>query len=143
MPSMQKISPCLWFDSQAEEAAKHYINIFDGHIGRVARYGHVGQEIHKRPPDSVMTVEFEILNCSFTALNGGPVFKFNEAISLQIFCDNPRRNRSLLGQARRGRRSKAQECGWLKDKYGVSWQLVPPSSPPSSPIRIRKRPTAP
>jgi predicted 3-demethylubiquinone-9 3-methyltransferase (glyoxalase superfamily) len=116
----------LWFDSQAEEAAKFYVAIFkNSKIGKISRYGKAGQEIHKRPPGSVMTVAFELDGQSFTALNGGPVFKFNEAISLQVYCATQEEVDYCWEKLRKGGDEKAQQCGWLKDKYGVSWQVVP------------------
>jgi predicted 3-demethylubiquinone-9 3-methyltransferase (glyoxalase superfamily) len=85
---MQRIAPCLWFDDQAEEAAKFYVGIFkSSKIGQISRYGEAGHEFHGKPPGSVMTVVFELDGQSYTALNGGPVFKFNEAISLQVYCE--------------------------------------------------------
>ena len=126
MPSIQRISPCLWFDDQAEDAARFYTSIFkDSKILRIARYGTAGQEIHRRPPGSVMTVEFELGGQRFTALNGGPVFKFNEAVSLQIHCETQDEVDYYWKRLSEGGDEKAQQCGWLKDKYGLSWQVVP------------------
>src|SRR5262252_6691340 len=89
MASIQKITPCLWFDKQAEEAAKFYVSVFpNSKMGRVSRYGEAGREIHGMEPGTVLTVEFELNGQPFTALNGGPQFKFNEAISFQVFCDS-------------------------------------------------------
>ena len=88
MHNHHQIAPCLWFDDQAEEAAKYYTGIFkNSKIVDVSHYGEAGKEIHGRPPGSVMTVEFELDGQRFTALNGGPVFKFNEAVSFQVYCD--------------------------------------------------------
>ena len=123
---MMKISPCLWFDSQAEEAAKFYVSIFKkSKIRKISRYGEAGREIHQRPAGSVMTVEFELEGQTFTALNGGPIFKFNEAISLQIFCKTQKEVDYYWGKLTVGGDPSAQQCGWLKDKYGLSWQVVP------------------
>ena len=123
---MQNITPCLWFDSQAEEAAKFYTSVFkNSRIGRIARYGKEGQEIHHRPEGSVLTVEFEINGQTFTALNGGPVFKFNEAVSFQVPCETQEDVDYYWERLSAGGDVKAQQCGWLKDKYGVSWQVVP------------------
>ncbi len=122
----QKITPCLWFDSQAEEAARFYTSIFrNSKIGRITRFGREGFEIHRRPEGSVMTVEFEIDGQAFTALNGGPVFKFNEAISFQVHCETQAEIDYYWERLSEGGDEKAQQCGWLKDKYGVSWQVVP------------------
>jgi predicted 3-demethylubiquinone-9 3-methyltransferase (glyoxalase superfamily) len=88
MPTIQRITPCLWFDDQAERAAGFYVSVFkNSKITHVSRYGEVGQEIHKRKPGTAMVVAFELDGHTFTALNGGPFFKFNEAVSLQINCD--------------------------------------------------------
>jgi predicted 3-demethylubiquinone-9 3-methyltransferase (glyoxalase superfamily) len=123
---MQKITPCLWFDNQAEEAAKFYTSIFrNSRIGRISRYGKEGHEIHGRPEGSVLTVEFEINGQTFTALNGGPLFKFNEAVSFQVFCESQKELDNYWEKLSRGGDAKAQQCGWLKDRYGVSWQIVP------------------
>jgi predicted 3-demethylubiquinone-9 3-methyltransferase (glyoxalase superfamily) len=126
MASVQKISPCLWFDSQAEEAARFYAGVFpNSKIGAIARYCEAGQEIHGRPPGSVMTVEFELDGQSFTALNGGPVFKFNEAVSLQVHCDTQDEIDRYWEQLSTGGDKEAQQCGWLKDQFGLSWQIAP------------------
>src|SRR6476660_1169565 len=123
---MQKISPCLWFDDQGEEAAKFYTSIFkDSKIGDVTRYGKEGYEIHGREEGTVMTVEFEIEGQKFLALNGGPIFKFNEAISFQVYCETQEEVDYYWEKLSEGGDEKAQQCGWLKDKYGVSWQVVP------------------
>jgi predicted 3-demethylubiquinone-9 3-methyltransferase (glyoxalase superfamily) len=121
-----KITPCLWFDDQAEEAAKFYISIFkNSKITRTAYYGEAGTEIHGRPPGSVMVVEFELDGRLFTALNGGPIFKFNEAISLQIDCETQEEVDYFWEKLGAGGDPDAQQCGWLKDKFGLSWQVVP------------------
>ena len=123
---MQKISPCLWFDDQGEEAAKFYTSIFkDSKMGDVTRYGKEGYEIHGREEGTVMTVEFEIEGQKFLALNGGPIFKFNEAISFQVYCETQEEVDYYWEKLTEGGDEKAQQCGWLKDKYGVSWQIVP------------------
>ena len=123
---MQKISPCFWFDDQGEEAAKFYTSIFkDSKIGDVTRYGKEGYEIHGREEGTVMTVEFEIEGQKFLALNGGPIFKFNEAISFQVYCETQEEVDYFWEKLSEGGDEKAQQCGWLKDKYGVSWQIVP------------------
>ncbi|MGZ3416052.1 MAG: VOC family protein [Isosphaeraceae bacterium] len=125
-PVAQKITPCLWFDSQAQEAAEFYTAIFPGSkIVKIARYGEAGREAHGRPPGSVMTVAFELDGQAFTALNGGPIFKFNEALSLQINCETQEEVDHYWNALAKGGDEAAQQCGWLKDKYGLSWQVVP------------------
>jgi len=123
---MQKISPCLWFDDNAEEAVKFYVSIFkNSKVGNVTRYGKEGYEIHKKKEGSVMTIDFEIEGQKFLALNGGPIFKFNEAISFQIYCDTQEEIDYYWEKLTEGGDKNAQVCGWLKDKFGVSWQVVP------------------
>jgi predicted 3-demethylubiquinone-9 3-methyltransferase (glyoxalase superfamily) len=125
-PVVQRITPCLWFDDQAQEAVEFYTAIFpNSKIAKVARYGEAGREAHGRPPGSVMTVAFELDGQAFTALNGGPIFKFNEAISLQINCETQEEVDHYWNKLSKGGDDKAQQCGWLKDKYGLSWQVVP------------------
>lgn len=121
-----RIAPCLWFHDQAEQAAAFYTSIFaNSRIGRIGRYGEAGHDIHGRPAGSVMTVAFELDGQPFTALNGGPLFKFNEAISLQVFCDTQQEIDHYWHKLANGGDEKAQQCGWLKDQYGLSWQIVP------------------
>ena len=121
-----KISPCLWFDNQAEEAARFYTAIFkESKITAIARYPDTGQEIHGKPAGSVLTVTFELSGQSFTALNGGPHFKFNEAVSLQIECATQDEVDYYWEKLNEGGDPSAQQCGWLKDKFGLSWQVVP------------------
>lgn len=123
---MQKISPCLWFDDNAEDAVKFYVSIFkNSKAGNVTRYGKEGYEIHKKKEGSVMTIDFEIEGQKFLALNGGPMFKFNEAISFQIYCDTQEEIDYYWEKLTEGGDKNAQVCGWLKDKFGVSWQVVP------------------
>ena len=126
MQIARRITPCLWFDVQAEAAVGFYVGIFkNSKIVKVSRYGKAGQEITRRPPGSVMTVAFELDGQPFTALNGGPLFKFNEAISLQVFCDTQEEVDYYWEKLSASGEPKAQQCGWLKDRYGVSWQVVP------------------
>jgi predicted 3-demethylubiquinone-9 3-methyltransferase (glyoxalase superfamily) len=126
MAVASKIAPCLWFDGQAEEAAKYYTGIFkSSKITKTTHYTEAGREIHKRKPGSVLTVEFELEGQSFTALNGGPEFKFNEAVSLQIRCDSQKEIDYYWDKLTQGGDPSAQQCGWLKDKFGVSWQVAP------------------
>lgn len=122
----QRIAPCLWFDHQAEEAAKFYVSVFrNSKIVSVTRYSKAGHEIHRRPAGSVMTVSFELDGQPFTALNNGPVFTFNEAISLQVNCETQEEVDYYWDQLSKGGDPRAQQCGWLKDQYGLSWQIVP------------------
>jgi predicted 3-demethylubiquinone-9 3-methyltransferase (glyoxalase superfamily) len=126
MQIVQKIMPCLWFDNQAEEAAEFYTAIFKhSRIGRITRYGKEGFEIHGRPEGSAMTVEFELDGQVFTALNGGPVFKFNEAVSFQVLCETQQEVDFYWDNLSAGGDEQAQQCGWLKDKFGLSWQVIP------------------
>ena len=141
---MQKITPFLWFDNQAEEAAKFYVSIFsaaggsqpdrwlagasggkNSKMGNITRYGKEGYEIHRRPAGTAMTVQFQLEGQDFVALNGGPVFKFNEAISFQVLCKTQEEVDYYWEKLSEGGDKKAQQCGWLKDKYGLSWQIVP------------------
>ena len=123
---MQKITSNLWFDTQAEEAAKYYVSIFkNSKIGRVSRYGKEGYEFHGRPAGSVMTVEFTLEGQTFVALNGGPHFKLNEAISFIVNCETQNEIDYYWNKLSEGGDPKAQQCGWLKDKFGLSWQVVP------------------
>jgi len=126
MAVTKRIHICLWFDKQGEEAARFYTGIFkNSRIVRIARYGEAGVEVHGRTPGSVMTVEFVLDGQPFTALNGGPNFKFNEAISLEVHCESQDEIDYYWEKLGAGGDPKAQQCGWLKDKYGVSWQVFP------------------
>jgi predicted 3-demethylubiquinone-9 3-methyltransferase (glyoxalase superfamily) len=122
----QRITPCLWFDHQAEEAANYYVGIFpNSRITATTRYPSAGQEIHQQKAGSVMVVAFELDGHTFTALNGGPLFTFNEAVSLQVNCDSQKEIDYYWDKLGAGGDPKAQQCGWLKDRYGLSWQVVP------------------
>jgi predicted 3-demethylubiquinone-9 3-methyltransferase (glyoxalase superfamily) len=122
----QRIVPCLWYADEAEQAAEFYVSIFrNSRILSISRYSDAGVEIHRRPPGSVMTVEFELDGQKFTALNGGPVFKFNEATSFQVYCDTQEELDYYWDRLSTGGDPAAQQCGWLKDQYGLSWQVVP------------------
>jgi predicted 3-demethylubiquinone-9 3-methyltransferase (glyoxalase superfamily) len=124
--AVKKITPCLWFDDQAEDAARFYTGIFrNSRITLVTRYGTAGFEIHGRPAGSVMVVAFDLDGSSFTALNGGPHFKFNEAVSLQVNCESQEEIDYFWEKLGAGGDPKARQCGWLKDRYGLSWQVVP------------------
>ena len=126
MRDSHRITPCLWFDTQAEEAAAFYTSIFgNSRITRTARYGEAGREIHGKEPGTILTVAFELDGQPFTALNGGPAFEFNEAISLQINCESQEEVDYYWEKLSEGGDGAAQQCGWLKDRYGVSWQVVP------------------
>jgi predicted 3-demethylubiquinone-9 3-methyltransferase (glyoxalase superfamily) len=126
MAVRQSLTPCLWFDTQAEEAARYYTGIFKkSKLGTITRYGEAGREVHGKPAGTVMTVEFELNGQPFTALNGGPDFKFNEAISFQIMCETQEEVDHYWNRLSQGGDPKSQQCGWLKDKYGLSWQVVP------------------
>ncbi len=123
---MQKMATCLWFDSNAEEAARFYTSVFkDSRLGTIVRYGNEGREVHGREPGSVMTAEFELNGQKFVALNGGPLFKFTEAVSFQILCESQQEIDYYWERLTAGGDPKAQQCGWLKDKFGLSWQVVP------------------
>jgi predicted 3-demethylubiquinone-9 3-methyltransferase (glyoxalase superfamily) len=122
----QKLVPCLWFDRQAEEAVKFYVSIFkNSSIDGIVRYGKEGFEIHHMEEGTVMTIDFSIEGQKFIALNGGPVFSFNEAISFQVYCETQEEMNYYWEKLSEGGDPNAQQCGWLKDKYGVSWQVVP------------------
>jgi len=121
---MQKITPFLWFDNQAEEAVNYYISIFrNSKILNVARYGDDGAKVSGRPKGSVMTVSFQLDGQQFVALNGGPVFSFSPAISFVVNCQTQQEVDELWEKLSAG--GEQQQCGWLKDKYGVTWQIVP------------------
>lgn len=126
MPAIKNIVPCLWFDAQGEDAANFYVSVFDNSkILNISRYTDDGFEFHHRPAGSVMTVEFELDGHTFTALNGGPSFKMTEAISFQIMCESQDVIDYYWDKLSQGGDPNAQQCGWLKDKFGVSWQVVP------------------
>lgn len=121
-----EIGLSLWFDSNAEEAADFYLSVFkNSKLIRKTYYTKQGYEYHGRPEGSVMTVELEINGKHITALNGGPVFKFNEAVSLVIYCENQEEVDYYWEALTKGGDKEAQQCGWLKDRFGVSWQVVP------------------
>lgn len=125
-PPALRITPCLWFADEAEEAAALYTSIFpNSRITDVSRYGEEGREIHGRAPGSVMTVAFELDGQPFTALNGGPVFQFNESISFMVACADQAEVDHYWERLSEGGDPAAQQCGWLKDCFGVSWQVVP------------------
>lgn len=124
--SIQKITPFLWFDTQAEEAVNFYVSIFNNsRIGRITRYNKESSEASGMPEGTVMTIGFQLEGQDFAALNGGPHFKFTEAISLVVNCSSQEEVDYYWEKLSAGGDEKAQQCGWLKDKYGVSWQVVP------------------
>jgi predicted 3-demethylubiquinone-9 3-methyltransferase (glyoxalase superfamily) len=128
MTRVQRITPCLWFDGQAEAAANFYTSVFpNSRITAVSRYGEAGREIHGQAPGTVLTIAFELDGIGFTALNGGPRFRFNEAISLQVNCDSQDEIDHYWSRLGDGGEPRAQQCGWLKDRFGLSWQVVPSS----------------
>lgn len=121
---MQKIKPCLWFDDQAEEAVKFYTSIFkNSKIGAISHYSEASSKQSGRAAGTVMTVSFEIEGQEFLALNGGPIFKFNHAISLIVNCDSQEELDRMWEKLAEG--GEIEQCGWLRDKYGLSWQIVP------------------
>ena len=122
---MQKITPCLWFDDKAEEAATFYVSIFkNSKLLHVTRYGEAGSKVSGRPKGSVMTVTFEIEGQEFVALNGGPLFKFTEALSFMVKCESQAEIDEMWSKLSED--GEKGPCGWLKDKYGLSWQIVVP-----------------
>lgn len=126
MPIQPKLSINLWFDDQAEQAVAFYSAIFQSvKIGRVSHYGEDGHEMHRGRQGKVMTIEFELEGINFVALNGGPQFKFNESISVIVNCENQEKVDYYWEALSEGGDPQAQACGWLKDKYGLSWQIVP------------------
>jgi predicted 3-demethylubiquinone-9 3-methyltransferase (glyoxalase superfamily) len=120
----QGMSICLWFDDQAEQAAEFYTTIFENtSVGRISRYGKEGFEFHKKPVGTAMTVEFTLNEMEFMALNGGPQFKFNEAVSVMVYCESQEEIDHYWAQLTTD--GEEGPCGWLKDKFGISWQIVP------------------
>lgn len=120
----QEIAICLWFDNQAEEAVRFYTSVFkDSEIGPTVLYGKEGFEYHGKPEGAVMTIDFRLNNMKFTALNGGPLFRFNEAVSIIVNCETQEEIDYYWSKLTEG--GEESQCGWLKDKYGVSWQIAP------------------
>jgi predicted 3-demethylubiquinone-9 3-methyltransferase (glyoxalase superfamily) len=123
---MQKITPFLWFNDQAEEAVKFYASVFkNSKVGAMIRYDEAGANAAGRPKGSVMTATFQLEGQDFTAINGGPIFKFTEAISFVVNCETQEEVDYYWERLSEGGNEKAQQCGWLKDRFGVSWQIVP------------------
>jgi predicted 3-demethylubiquinone-9 3-methyltransferase (glyoxalase superfamily) len=126
MASIQQVVPCLWFETQAEEAANFYVGIFDNsRITQVSYYSKGGKEAHGREPGSVLMVEFELNGTTFTALNGDPRFAFSQAVSFQVLCESQQELDRFWLHLGEGGDADAQQCGWLKDKFGLSWQILP------------------
>jgi predicted 3-demethylubiquinone-9 3-methyltransferase (glyoxalase superfamily) len=122
---MQKITPFLWFDHQAEEAAKFYTSVFkNSKVGTILRYDEAAAKASGRPVGSVLTIEFEIEGQKFTALNGGPQFKFNESVSFVVYCET-QDEVDYFWQKLTAEGGQESECGWLRDKFGLSWQVTP------------------
>jgi predicted 3-demethylubiquinone-9 3-methyltransferase (glyoxalase superfamily) len=137
------ITPCLWFDNQAEEASLFYTSVFkNSKIESINRYGKEGFEYHGQAEGTVMAVSFMINGQPFTALNGGPLFKFNESVSFQVFCENQEEIDYYWDKLTAD--GEESQCGWLKDKYGVSWQIIPSMLPEllSDPAKAGKIATA-
>jgi len=126
MTIIEKITPCIWFDSEAEEAARFYVSIFkDSGIDTITHYGKEGFERHRKPAGSVLTVTFRLEGQTFTALNGGPVFAHSPAVSFVVHCDSQAEVDHFWARLGEGGDPAAQQCGWLKDRFGLSWQVVP------------------
>ena len=120
-----KITPCLWFDTEAEDAARFYVSIFrNAKLGKISRFNKEGRDIHGKQADTVMTAEFEVDGQHFVALNGGPHFKFNEAVSFQVHCESQEEVDYYWSRLTADGGSEGP-CGWCKDKFGLSWQVVP------------------
>lgn len=123
---MQNIITHLWFDKQAEEAVNFYVSVFkNSKVGDITHYTEAGEKVHKMPAGCVMTIEFELNGQKFLALNGGSIFRFTEAISLMVPCDSQEEIDEYWEKLSAGGEKSAQQCGWLKDRYGLSWQIVP------------------
>jgi predicted 3-demethylubiquinone-9 3-methyltransferase (glyoxalase superfamily) len=145
MASVQKITPCLWFDGQAEDAARFYVSIFkNAKLGKVSRFPNEGQDVHHQPEGQVMVAEFTIEGQNFVALNGGPQFKFSEAVSFQVSCDT-QAEIDYYWSHLTADGGQEGPCGWLKDRFGLSWQIVPSmigsmmtDPDPAKPARVMK-----
>jgi predicted 3-demethylubiquinone-9 3-methyltransferase (glyoxalase superfamily) len=121
---MKGLTSCLWFDNQAEEAARFYTSVFkNGKVGSISKYGEAGAKVSGRPKGSTMTVEFEIAGQKFLGLNGGPTFKFSEAVSFVVNCENQQEIDEYWARLTAG--GSEQPCGWVKDRFGLSWQITP------------------
>jgi predicted 3-demethylubiquinone-9 3-methyltransferase (glyoxalase superfamily) len=130
MSEKQKITTFLWFDGNAEEAANFYVSVFkNSKIRGISRYPKSAEKAAGRPAGSVMTVSFELEGREFVGLNGGPIFKFNESVSFVVHCDTQKELDELWNKLSQGGDPQAQQCGWLKDKFGLSWQVIPSALP--------------
>ncbi|MDR7098440.1 putative 3-demethylubiquinone-9 3-methyltransferase (glyoxalase superfamily) [Lysobacter niabensis] len=130
MARPQRITPFLWFDTRAEEAANYYASIFDdSRVGTIARYDKAAAQASGMPEGTAMTVAFELDGSPFVALNGGPHFKFTEAVSFVVNCESQAEIDHYWNHLSAGGDPAAQQCGWLKDKFGLSWQVVPVELP--------------
>ena len=130
MPTLQTITPCLWFDSNAEAAVDHYLSVFDSsRITAVTRYGEAGREVHGKEMGTVLSIAFELAGQPFTALNGGPAFTFGPAVSFIVNCETQDEVDHYWAGLSEGGDPAAQQCGWLKDRFGLSWQIVPTALP--------------
>ena len=126
MAKLQRIQPCLWFDRNGEEAARFYTSVFPhSSIGAITHYSDEGHEFHHMPSGHALTVSFQLDGMDFLALNGGPSFRFNEAVSLVVHCDTQQEIDHYWSRLGEGGDPAAQQCGWLKDRFGLSWQIVP------------------
>ncbi len=126
MAALQKITPCLWYNGTAGEAVAFYTSVFpNSRITNRTWYGEAGKEIHGHEPGDVLTISFELDGQAFTALNGSPQFKFNEAVSLMITCETQEEIDHYWNALSAGGDPAAQQCGWLKDRWGLSWQVTP------------------
>jgi len=142
-PRLQRITPFLWFDDQAEPAAQFYVSIFpDSRVLGSTQYSPESAQASGRPAGSLMTVAFQLDGQDFTALNGGPIFRFNESISLVVRCHDQEEIDYYWSRLGQGGDKRAQRCGWLKDRYGLSWQVVPQELPalldPADPSKAAK-----
>lgn len=139
--TLQRITPFLWFDHRVEEAVNFYVAVFrHSRIGRIARYGEAGQDVHGQKPGTVMTIDFELEGQKFAALNGGPQFQFTEAVSFVVNCASQEEIDYYWEKLSADGDKQAQRCGWLKDRYGLSWQIVPTVLPElmSDPARAER-----
>ena len=130
MSAPQTVTQFLWFNDNAEEAVAHYIATFpNSRVVQVVRWGEAGKEFHKRQPGSALTVAFELNGTAFTAMNGGPMYQFTPAVSFVVPCDSQAEIDHYWDKLGEGGDESVRACGWLKDKYGLSWQIIPRGFP--------------